>query len=486
MRWLTSLQLRSRDGGTRARAARKLGVPGRTANVADLEALLRDAEPAVRCAAIEALGAVGGAEVVPPLLAAARHADGVRPEAEAAAVREAVIAALAATGEAGVPGLLEAVADRQPRVRECVVAALGAIGGERAADGLTRALNDDRSALRQLAAKALGRAAGGRAVEPLARALGHKDAATRRAAAEALGETGSDEAVPELQRALADSDRGVQAAVVQALAALGRGGAIDALVAALARPEREVRQAAAQALRGAAWAPASDGLKGLHAALQGRFEEVGSVSIDDDRAARAIVEVVKGSLSGKDPATRVEAIRALGRVGGSDAAASLGALLGDPDAGVRDAVAAALGAMGPAALEAILTGLEDRSATTRAAASRVLDRVGGLRIAAYLLDRLSPGAAASHGGLALRVVDRLDALDGARHAADSLERLLRLAGGAVPPEALQRATALPDVVLIEPGQVPDAGERLDLEDLRELARRTLGAGGANPARGAGR
>ncbi len=486
MRWLTSLQLRSRDGGTRARAARKLGVPGRTANVADLEPLLGDPEPAVRRSAVEALGAIGGAGVVPALLAAARGADGVRPESEAAAVREAVVAALAAAGEAAVPGLLEGIADRQPRVRECAVAALGAIGGERAADALTPALDDDRSALRQLAARALSRAAGPRAVGPLARAIGHKDAATRRAAAEALGGTGSDDAVPPLQRALTDPDRGVQAAVVQALAALGRGGAIDALVAALVRPEREVRQAAAQALRGAAWAPSTDGLKGLHAALHGRFDEVGSSPIDDDRAARAIVEVAKGSLAEKDPAVRVEAIRALGRVGGPDAAASLGALLGDPDAGVRDAVAAALGALGPAALEAILAGLEDRGATTRAAAARVLERVGGGRIAAHVLDRLSPGEAVSHGGLALRVVDHLDALDGARHAADSLERLLRLAGHAVPPEALQRASALPDVVLIEPGQVPDAGERLDLEDLRELARRTLGGGGASPARGARR
>ncbi len=490
MHWLTSLQLRSRDAGTRARAARKLGVAGRASNAAELEPLLQDAEPAVRCAAIEALGAIGGEAVVPPLLGAARGADAVRAEAEAAAVRASVVAALTAVGQAAVPALLAAAGDRHARVRECSVTALGAIGGQRAAEGLARALADDRSALRQLAARALARTAGAGAVGTLSAALAHKDAATRRAAAEALGDTRADEAVPALQRALADPDRGVQAAVVQALAAVGRGAAIDALIGALCRPDRELRQAAAQALRGAAWTPDGDGQRALHAALHGRFDEVGAAAgvgagqVDAEPVAKASVELLKASLSDRDAGTRVQAARALGRVGGPRAAGALAAMLGDPDPTAREAAAATLGHLGPAALEAILPGLEDRSATTRAAAGRVLEEVGGGSIAMHLLNRLSPGEAVSHGGLALRVVDRLEALDAARHAADSLERLLRLAGGAVPPAALQRAAALPDVVLIEPGQVPDAGERLDLEDLRELAARTLS--GAGPGRGARR
>ncbi len=486
MRWLTSLQLRSRDPQRRARAARRLGAARRPSNVTDLEPLLGDPEVPVRLAAIEALGEIGGEAAAGPLIAAARGADAVRPESEAAGMRAAVVAALTSAGEAAVPALLDAAGDRHARVRECAVAALAAIGGEQAAGGLARALRDDRSALRQLAAHALARVSGGRAIADLANALLHKDAATRRAAAEALGETTAEEAVPALQRALADTDRGVQAAAVGALARIGRGPAIEALVGALVRPDRELRLSAAQALRSAGWVPEGPGPRTLHAALHGRFDEIGTAAPGDAVFGGATIEMLKAALSDKNPATRAGAAAALGRMGDQAAAAALGSVLGDPDPAVREAAAASLAQLGPPAFDAILPGLEDRSQTTRAAAGRVLQALDAGRVADFLVDRLSPGEAVTHGGLPLRIVDRLEALDAARHAADSLERLLRVAGSGVPPASVQRAAALADLVLIEPGQVPDAGERLDLEDLRELAARTLSGTVPNPARGARR
>ncbi len=483
MRWLTSLQLRSTDPRTRARAARRLGAARRPSTIADLTPLVADPEAAVRLAAIEALGAIGGEAVADPLIAAARGADAVRPESDAAEMRAAVVAALTSAGEAVVPALLTATGDRHARVRECAVAALAGIGGEQAAGGLARALGDDRSALRQLAAHALARVSGAGAVADLASALLHKDTATRRAAAEALGETTAEEAVPALQRALADTDRGVQTAAVGALARIGRGSATEALVGALVRPDRELRLAAAQALRSAGWVPEEPGPRTLHAALHGRFDEIGKDAAGDGVFGNATVEMLKVALSDKNPAARAGAAAALGRLGDEGAAPALGSLLGDPDPGTREAAVAALAQLGPAAFEAILPGLEDRSSTTRAAARRVLEALDPGRVADYLVSRLSPGQAVTHGGLPLRIVDRLEALDAARHAADSLERLLRLAGHQLPPASVERAAALPDLVLIEPGQVPDAGERLDLEDLRELAARTLSGTGPNPLRG---
>ncbi|HSK10533.1 MAG TPA: HEAT repeat domain-containing protein, partial [Vicinamibacterales bacterium] len=160
MGWLTSYRLRSRDAATRARAARTLGVAGRTANVASLEPLLDDEDPGVRRAAVEALGAIGGESVAPHLLGAARGADQVRPATEAAVLRASAVEALAAVGGPAVPALLTAVSDRHTHLRECAVEALARIGGDGAAEGLRQALADDRSALRQIAAAALARSAG--------------------------------------------------------------------------------------------------------------------------------------------------------------------------------------------------------------------------------------------------------------------------------------------------------------------------------------
>ncbi len=110
-------------------AVRRLAVATHAAGEAALPVdryatiLAADADPWVRAAAAEALGAAGAGE---PLLGASADPDPT--------VVEAVAFALGEVGDAAaVPWLMETAADHADKlVREAAVAALGAIGDERA------------------------------------------------------------------------------------------------------------------------------------------------------------------------------------------------------------------------------------------------------------------------------------------------------------------------------------------------------------------
>ncbi len=467
MGWFTSFQLKARDAETRQRAVLKLGVAGKTSAIGDLEPLLlRDGEWTVRRAAAQAMGAIAAPECVGPLLGAVKEADGLRDAAGAAAVREAAVAALGRIGPAGVPRLLEALADKHARVRECAIEGLGAAGGPQAAAGLIHALSDDRSAVRQAAAPALARAAGAGAVPALRTALSHKDPATRRAAAKALGDVQDPAAVAALREALADRERPVRDAAVASLAAAATPETIDALIGGLRGADRDLRQSATAALRAAAWTPATAAQRAVRAVLDGRFAEAAG-------EGPAAVEFLVPALGDRDGPTRREAAAALGLLHDPATAVPLAGLLSDPDAAVREAAVQALAAIGAAAAPALLDALEDRAAPTRAAAARALERIGESSAVAHQLGQLAVGDAATHAGFPLRIVSTLDLIEQARHAADALERLLPAIARKLPPVQLSEIGELADVVLLEPGQAPGSGDRLDCRELREVAQREL-------------
>lgn len=466
MGWFTSFQLKARDAETRQKAALKVGVAGRTSAVADLVPLLQDPEWTVRQAAAQALGAIGAPACVGPLLAAVKQADDLRDQAGAAVVRGAVVSAIGRIGAEAVPQLLEALQDKHLRLRECAIEGLGAAGGPAAAEGLRRALSDDRSAVRQAAAPALARAAGAAAVPALAAALSHKDPATRRAAAQALGTVPGTAAVDALRTALPDRERPVRDAVVAALAAASTPESIEALLGGLRGPDRDLRQAATTALRAAHWTPSSAAQRAVRAVLDGRFADAAA-------EGPVAVEFLVPALGEREARTRREAAEALGTLADASAGPALAALLADPDSAVRDAAVVAIAAIGPAAAAALLDPLEDRAATTKGAAGRALDRIGAPAAAAHLLSQLAVGEAVTHAGTPLRIVQALDPLEQARHAADALERLLAHVVRKLPPDLLSAIASLPDVVLLEPGQAPGTGDTLDCRDLREIVRKEL-------------
>lgn len=230
-----------------------------------------------------------------------------------AGVRSSLIGALGAVGHAAgeaLPELLEAAGDgTQPgHLRSSACDALARVfatgaGAERARAAIARCLVDDERDVRWSAAAAFWRLTDGGAVTevaPIEQTMSSSEVPAERALAAArLGRAAaySEEAVPALVRALGHDDPGVRLCAVHALRQCldisGPEARLDPLISALRNMRAEVRWGAARAL----WLmPARD----------------------PNRVAPVLAEA-----------------------------------LGDPDAGVREEAAKALGAMGPAAWLAV-------------------------------------------------------------------------------------------------------------------------------------
>ncbi|MDP7590040.1 MAG: HEAT repeat domain-containing protein [Candidatus Poseidoniia archaeon] len=140
----------------------------------------------VREAAAEALGKIGDARAVKPLIKALRDV--------AFDVRLNAAFALGRIGEPAIESLIEALEDGNGLDREAAVEALKAMntlsntGDARVVQPLIKLLEDKNRAARQGAAKVLGMIGDVRAVEPLGKVLSHDD--TGYYAAEALAEIG--------------------------------------------------------------------------------------------------------------------------------------------------------------------------------------------------------------------------------------------------------------------------------------------------------
>lgn len=470
----TSFQLKSRDAGTRARAAMSLGSRGKTSAIPRLAPLLDDPDWAVRQAAVESLGRIGDASAAPLLVAAITGADRVPDPNGASAVRAAAAEALGRIGDSAMPVLLEALRGRHVKLRETAIAAIGAVGGPAAAASLGDMVADDRSSVRQAAITALVRAGGLAAVPALSRALAHKDPTTRRCAADALGTVREPAAVEAVKAALADPDRTVRDAAVRALAGIATTEAASALVAGLQRGDRDLQAAIGSALKSFEWTPADGSARVVHAVLHGRFDEA---TAHGASAAAPLVAM----LADRDPSMRRGALEALGRLAEPSTARAIRAAFRDPEPSVRQAAAQALAALGPAAVDTVVEALGDRATPVRGSAEQALSAIGAGEAASALLARLAVGEPTRHGGAELRVVATRDHLDQARQAADRLDALLRHAASAVPVEVLRLVATAPDVMRLEPGQVPGDSDRADLEGLREAAWEALGRKGVTRA-----
>jgi HEAT repeat protein len=470
----TSFRLKSRDAGTRKRAAASLGASGRISAVSSLQPLLDDPDWGVRQAAVESLGRIEDVSATPLLLEAVKGADHVPDQDGAAAVRAAAVEALGRIGAPAVPALLEALHGRHVKLRETAIGALGAIGGPAAVAALGEMVADDRSSVRQAAMAALVRAAGQAAIPALATALAHKDPMTRKCAADTLGTLHESSAVTAVRTALSDRDRTVRDAAVRALSAIGRPEAVSALVAGMRTGERDLQAAIASALKSFEWAPADASERVVHAAVHGRFDEAASAGAD-------AVEPLVAVLADRDPSMRQGALAALGRLADARAAAAIAVLFKDPDTTVRQAAADALAAIGPAAAETLLESLRDRTATVRAAAGRALSLIGESRVAAALLGRLAVGHATRHGETDLRVVATREELDAARKAVDGLDSVLRHAAAKLSVDALRQIVKVADVIHLEPGEVPGDSDRADAGPVREAAHEEMGRRGITPA-----
>jgi HEAT repeat protein len=103
-------------------------------------------------------------------------------------------------------------------------------------------------------------------------------------------------------------------------------------------------------------------------------------------AAKLATDDFKPYLADADPLVRLEAVSALGRLGGPASVGPLEDALKDENAGVRLAAASALGTLGRAAsADALGSALaQDENPNVRAAAAHGLKRVGGAKAREYL------------------------------------------------------------------------------------------------------
>jgi HEAT repeat protein len=135
-------------------------------------------------------------------------------------VRNSAAAELVAKGEPAVYPLIGALNDSDWRVREESAKALGRIGNKKAVKHLIQLFKDEKTRVQLWATDAII-AMGPGSVEPLIDALDDRDRRIRMGAIVALGELRNPEALPHLNRLLADGDENIRDAAKEAIDTIG-------------------------------------------------------------------------------------------------------------------------------------------------------------------------------------------------------------------------------------------------------------------------
>jgi HEAT repeat protein len=384
-----------KDWKVRTAAARALGDIGDARAVEPLIAALKDKDSHVREATVRALGKIGDARAVKALSAALKGGDWL--------VRKAAAEALGKIGDArAVKPLIAALKDEVSDVREAAAGALCEIGDARAVEPLIAALKDGNFYVRQAAAGALG-AIGAPAVKPLIAALKDKDSDVRKAAAGALGKIGWkpekgeaealyliaqgkwDEcvkigapAVEPLIAALKDGDSDVRQAAAGALGAIG-APAVKPLIAALKDGHKWVRKAAAGALGKIGWKPEKGEAEALYLIAQGKWDECVKIGAP-------AVEPLIAALKDGDSDVREAAAGALGKIGWKPEKGEAEALYliaqGKWDECVK---------IGAPAVEPLIAALKDGDSGVREAVAKALGAIGDARAVEPLIAALKDG-----------------------------------------------------------------------------------------------
>jgi HEAT repeat protein len=219
----------------------------------------------VREAAASALGEIGDARAMEPLIAALKdHDSDVRQGAAGALdmmdwqpdqsengatywVAKGEWSRCVRIGEAAVKPLIAALKGGGLEAREDAAETLGQLG-EPAVEPLIIALRDDDEVVREVVVGVLEEIGDARAVEPLIVMLKDESWAVREAAVKALNRLGDARAVDPLIAMLKDESWGMREAAVKALGQIGDARAVEPLVAMLKDDDEDVREAAAEAL----------------------------------------------------------------------------------------------------------------------------------------------------------------------------------------------------------------------------------------------
>jgi len=360
------LRLRDASEVTRGYAAYELYKMGAQAKAAVpfLRHLLADDSP---LRAINTFGKLNWTGPTCPGLLAAEALWAIRPDEIAEALRRdpetaRLNATRATTGmvhdRRALPLLLLAAGDPAEPVRHAAVLALGRSSDPQALGAVREALGDASARIRARAVTALGKRKDTASLEAMVQILaGDKDPWPRGYAAWYLGEMNGAQAVTPLIRSLEDRSAYVRRYAASSLGVLADARAVEPLLRHVGDADAEVRREVGEAL--------------------GRF--------DDPRVAAAAV----GELAGGDAVARRRAVAAVGRYPDTYAPHLIRAM-DDPDGGVRQAAAEALGrarakgAAAAAALAAHLRSTDNRHFIRETTLLVALQRLGNAAAVAEL------------------------------------------------------------------------------------------------------
>jgi cyclophilin family peptidyl-prolyl cis-trans isomerase/HEAT repeat protein len=296
----------------------------------------------------------------------------------------------------GVLSLIALMADRDSEVRQMAAFALGLIGDVRARDPLVAALADPSPLMQGSAAEALGLLGDASTAQPIA------------LMASAIVASGALSQIPESTEAARDTPAAAFRLALSALvrlkaydavhlAALDQAGqprvrwwpvafalqrledrrALPALLTLVNEPQPYTKAFAAKGLGAMNDPSAAAALLPLLSGgdLTAAIEAVRSLArLKSAAAAPRLLEIVRSATS--EPHLRLEAVNALGLVGGQGAADALIDLLGDRNPSVRAASLSALAQADPEGFITILSGLDqDPHWSVRAALASVLGRL---------------------------------------------------------------------------------------------------------------
>jgi HEAT repeat protein len=237
---LEALLLKDSEPAVRCAAANSLGCMPAQKALESLSKALGDRSASVRAAAVDSLGCLGANEASKPISRAVSDVD--------PAVRCRAIIALGRLGNAGVEPLLLALKDSQWQIRNLSAQALGEIKSPLAIAPLSAAVADPHEEVRFSAADALAKIGGPATVEPLISSWRINDILVNTVARNALVAMGH-ECVERLVKALGDANVSVREQAAIALGQIGDPRAIPALQSLADRdPDSMVATAAIAAL----------------------------------------------------------------------------------------------------------------------------------------------------------------------------------------------------------------------------------------------
>ena len=226
------------DWNVRKNGAKALGEIGEPA-VEQLINALKDEKWRVRWQAAETLGEISDVRAIKPLINTLND--------ENNGVRSNSIIALVKIGEPTVELLINALKDKEWRVRWQAAETLGEIRDLRAIKPLINTLNDENNGVRSNSIIALVKI-GEPTVELLINVLTDKEGQIRGQAAETLGEIGDLRAVIPLISTLKDENPWVRMTAVNALGNIGDARAVEPLQNVLNDENYDVQMTAAIAI----------------------------------------------------------------------------------------------------------------------------------------------------------------------------------------------------------------------------------------------